>query len=172
MAIVQQNFAAYLRTLRILFIALMGSQVMVVIMLYFLKQQQTPEPRATDIALLLQISPILIASIVGISFFLYRKKLADALAQPDLIGKLTAYRAALLLRWAPLEGVVILTSVLYFLTGIITLLYAAVAMILLLATQWPTRARIVTNLELSTDEQLTIDDPNTVVSEISQRLGV
>lgn len=172
MALVQQNFQAYLRTLRVVFIALLLGQVVVLVVLYVLRGQETPDAVPLSQNPVLKLLPIILAVLVTLGFFLYRKKLVQAQAQSNLKERLTTYRVALLLRWAFMEITIFFLGILYFLTGLAPPLYAAVFVIpIFIITQWPTRLNVVTRLGLSMDEQLVIDDPTAVVSESSQQPG-
>ncbi len=172
MALVQQNFQAYLRSLRIIFAALLISQVMVLVVLYVVRGQQVLATTLDQQYLVRQILPIITLALASVGFFLYRRKLMQSQAQADLKEKLNSYRVALLLRWMPLEIMSLIFSVLYFLTGRVFFLYFVLLLIpLFIVTQWPTRANVVARLGLGTHEQAIIDDPNAVVSEISQRPG-
>jgi len=169
MALVQQNFAAYLRTLRIIFAALVMGQVLALGVFYFVRWQEMPALALDWETGIRPFLSVALLAFAAIGFFLNHKNLANARAQPDLKGKLRAYRLALLLRWAPLEAVVLIIGVLYFLTSQMSLLYLAGSLVVVFMAQWPNRTQITNALELSAAEQLMLDDPNAMVSEISQR---
>ena len=171
MALVQQNFSAYLRSLRIIFIALLLGQVIVLGVLYFVRWQEMPEAAPIRKPWGIGFMPIIMLALPALSLSLYRKKVAAATVQPDLKSKLIAYRTALLLRWAPIEVLNLFIAVLYFVTAQAMYLYGAVIFMAVFFTLWPHRANIVAKLGLSTDEQQQLDDPHAVVAEISMRPG-
>ena len=171
MALVQQNFPAYLRSLRIIFIALLLGQVIVLGVLYFVHLQEIPAALPIQKPWGIWLLPLITLGLPALSLSLYRKKVAVASAQADLKSKLMAYRTALLLRWAPIEVMNLFIAVLYFVTGQTIYLYGAVIFMAVFFTLWPRRANIVSGLGLNTDEQQQLDDPHAVVAEISMRPG-
>src|SRR5262245_5123195 len=119
MELVRQNFAAFFRTLQILFFALLGGQVAVLAVIEFLlkprfgthefttKAGQTLsfQPGNEDFSLYVVVYgvPLLAFGMLGLAFFLFRKTLTAARAKADLSAKLLAYRTALILKWAFIE---------------------------------------------------------------------
>lgn len=170
MSIVPQNFQSYLSTLRIIFIALLIGQVMALGIFYFIHLQHVATPPPPERRkVLLQILTLFLASLLAISFFLHRRKLAEARAKSSLKEKFTTYRTALILRWAPMEVATFLAGAFYLVTGLPFMFYLAGLLLVLFGMQWPNRLDVINNLHLSSAEQLTLDDPNVVVSEISRR---
>lgn len=163
-----QNFAQYFRALQILFFALLIGQISVVIVLYL-----TYEPRESDasqdVTTFKLALTILLALLAGISFFMNRKKLESARAQTTLKEKLSDYRAASILKWAPLEGGALISAVLFFVTGNVFFLGFATMMIVFFATQFPSRQRIINDLDLTATEQIILDDPDAVVYDAPGR---
>lgn len=171
MALVQQNFPAYLRSLRIIFIALLLGQVLVLGVLYFVRWQEMSEVAPIRKPWGIGWAPLIMLALPAVSLSLYRKKVAFAATLPDLKSKLMAYRTALLLRWAPVEAMNLFVALIYFISGQMFYFYGAILFMAMFFTLWPHRANIISGLGLSTDEQQVLDDPQAVVSEISMRPG-
>lgn len=159
-----QNFAQYFRSLQILFFALLAGQILVTITLFTVYEPST-SGEFSDEETLRFIFPLLVIMLAGLAFFLYRKKLESARAQPTLKEKLMDYRVAGVLKWAPIESATLISVVLFFISGKQYYLYAAIAIIAIFATQFPSRQRLVNELDLSASEQMTLDDPNAEVAE-------
>lgn len=163
-----QNFAQYFRSLQILFFALLIGQITVVTVLYL-----TYEPRESDVpqdATTFKIAlTILIVLLTWISFFMNRKKLESAQAQTTLKEKLTDYRAACILKWAPLEGGALISAALFFITGNAFFLGSVTMLIVFFAIQFPSRQRLINDLDLTATEQMILDDPNAVVYDAPTR---
>ncbi|MCC6281508.1 MAG: hypothetical protein IT262_12965 [Saprospiraceae bacterium] len=163
-----QNFAQYFRTLLILFSALLFGQVAVVAIFYFIIKPPVNE-QVLPYDTVVQVLPVVLLLLAGLAFFFNRKKLEAARAQSDIKGKLADYRAASILKWGPVESGTLISAVLFFLTGKILFVYYAVAMIALFATQFPSRQRLISELDLSVNDQMILDDPNAEVAETARR---
>jgi hypothetical protein len=158
-----QNFSQYFRALQILFFALLAGQIGVTILLYVVHTPPTVDASwAQEVTTWL---PLLLVLQAGLAFFLSRKKLESARSQPTVEGKLEGYRVASILKWALLEGGTLISVVLFFVLGNITFLYYAGMMIVLFATQFPSRQRLVNDLDISANEQMRLDDPNAMVAQ-------
>jgi len=168
-SIVPQNFQSYLSSIRLIFIALIVGQVVALVVFYLFRLPDLVVPPREQKRLILQVLMAVLAALLAISFFLYRKKRAEARVQPSLPEKLLTYRIALILRWAPMEAATLLSGVLYFLTGLTFPFYLAGLLLVFFGMQWPNRLDIFNDLQLSSTEQLTLDDPNNIVTEISRR---
>jgi len=155
-----QNFAQYLRTLQILFYALLGGQLIIALVLWFnVRPQQTPNTQF--VAFDLAIAGIWCMAVAA-SFFVGKKLIENAREKPDLPGKLGAYRVARIIRYALLEMPVLLCLVsFFFVTSNYGLLLLAAVGIALFATQMPQRNQIVSELDLTESEQLKLDDRET-----------
>ena len=98
-----------------------------------------------------------------------RKKLESAQAQTTLKEKLTDYRAACILKWAPLEGGALISAALFFITGNAFFLGSVTMLIVFFAIQFPSRQRLINDLDLTATEQMILDDPNAVVYDAPTR---
>jgi len=157
-----QNFAQYFRALQILFFALLIGQISVVAVLYVI--HNPAESDAPQDATIFKLAlTILLALLSGFAFFMNRKKLESARAQTTLKEKLTDYRTACIIKWAPLEAGALISAVLFFVTGNAFFLGFATMMIVFFATQFPSRQRLINELDLTATEQMALDDPNAVV---------
>ena len=163
MSVVPPNFQTYLSNLRIMFIALIVGQAVALIVFYIFRGQDLFVPAPENKKLVLQVMMAILASVLAASYFLHRKKLAEARIQPSLQEKLLAYRMALILRWAPMEAATLLAGIFYFVTGLTFPFYLAGLLLVLFGMQWPNRLDIFNNLHLSSAEQLILDDPNAIV---------
>ncbi len=171
MALVQQNFPAYLRSLRIIFFALLLGQGLVLGVLYFVRWQEMPAALPIQKPWGSWLLPLITLGFPALSLSVFRKKVAVASALPDLKSKLMAYQTALLLRWAPIEVMNLLVAVFYFISGQMFYFYAVIVFMAVFFTLWPNRANIISRLGLSIEEEQLLDDPHAVVSEISMRPG-
>ena len=158
-----QNFSHYLRSLQILFFALMAGQIMVCLMLWVIRKDTgTPEYQED---LWLQALGIFTLLLLGGSIFFRKKMVENARAQKKLSDKFAQYRQSLVISWALMEGATMVNAIFFFLSGKMEFLYLAGAVIGFFATQAPLRARGIYDLELSWAEQNSLDDPDAAVMD-------
>ncbi|MCB0535298.1 MAG: hypothetical protein H6574_10845 [Lewinellaceae bacterium] len=166
MSKVSQNFAQYLRSLQIVFGALVAGQVITLTIFYVLPQASGTALPGEGLAIRI---PIVILLLLPAAFFLGRNRIEAARNLPTLKEKMMAYRTALVLRWALLEGSGLLAAVFFFLSRNTLLLAVAGVIILVFMLFVPSRERTISDLDLSTTEQAALDDPNEIVADIQQR---
>ncbi len=158
------NFAQYLRSLQILFIALLAGQVIVCTVLYFVYEPQEVTFFFRE-AWLEKVWPLVLIALIAFAFFLNRRKLESARSNNALSGKLADYRIASIMKWAMTEGSTLISALIFFESGKEIFLVMAGTTIAYFATQFPSRSRLVNELDLSANEQMTLDDPSAVVFE-------
>ena len=100
-------------------------------------------------ATFIYIVPSLAIVCVFAAFMVFKQKLAAIREKSDIIAKIAEYRAALIIRWALLEGPAFFGIVSYLLTGNIILLSVAVAIIAIFILLIPSRARLEVDLEIN-----------------------
>jgi hypothetical protein len=100
---------------------------------------------------------------VAASHFLFSKRLETLRQRDGLAQKLQDYRSALILRWALLEGPVMLAIIAYMLTGNFLLLILIAAVVILFIFFRPSRSRALQDLQLPHDEEYQLTDPDAVV---------
>lgn len=165
-----QNFNQYLRTLQALFFALLAGQILATAVLYFIEKPVAGNEIASSTVPEKTMTLALVV-LAGLAYFLYHKKVESARVQTGLKEKLSDFRMACILKWAPLEVGTLSSAVLYFLTGKMFFVGMAVTVIAMFASQFPSRQRIITELDLSATEQMTLDDPNEIVAEALRSWG-
>ena len=96
------------------------------------------------------------------------KKLKLAKEVAELKTKMESYRAVNIIKYALLEGTVFFAIITYLLTGELLLLGFAVMIMLLFATYYPTKEKLMRELELNREEQAILEDPEAVVAELTK----
>lgn len=151
------NPAPYLRTLQTLFAGLLMGQIGIFIVMWlFVRPPVTPgfyqKPEDlifTGIWVLAQ----------AISFFLVPRRIEAARSIADITEKLTAYRAAAIMRFALVEGAVLICLIGYFfLTANYALLVLAGLGVAIFSTYFPGRNRVVNDLDLTPNEEMKLDE--------------
>jgi hypothetical protein len=110
----------------------------------------------------IMVAVIALGGIAG-SFIIFKNKLPGIKQKGSLAERLQDYRAAVILRYALLEGPGIFSIIVYFLTGEMKVLIATVVIILLMVYSMPNREKLINDLELSSSEAAVINDPNGVI---------
>ena len=159
----QQNFSQYFRALQILFFALLAGQTGMMIVIYNIREQSVGDTSFTD--MVAKWLPLWLIAQAGLAFFLNRQKLETARSKSTVPEKLEAYRIASVLKWALLEGGTLISIVLFFVWGATPFIYYAIIMAALFATQFPSRQRLINELDISANEQMILDDPNAMVAQ-------
>ncbi len=145
--------AGFFKQVNILFGALLFGQLSIVVVLLFVKS-------TSEGAILLDNTTIGMFSMIVLSFglivFLISKVLYQKLVgqvKGDLPFKLQRFRSALVIRYALIEGVTILSVILFFISGEVICLVVAIASLIHFASLRPTRQRAINDLDLTGAEQ-------------------
>lgn len=163
-----QNFAQYLRTLQILFFGLFAAQLLVCGLFWFVLENPDPSPALQEDRWLQALTTITLL-LLGLSIYFRKKQSEKARTQETLRTKLGQYRPALVISWAIMEGATLVNAVFFFLSGKIEFLYIAGAVIALYATNLPSKIKTINDLQLDTNEQAELDDPNAEVADTPTR---
>jgi MFS family permease len=162
-----QTSKDYFRTLQIIYYALIAGQVIFGLVALFLNQMIGLDTGLNDLRnIFLFIVPIFIVCGYLASRILYKNSLKKAKSRASLIEKMSDYRAALVVRYALLEGPSFFAVVVYLITGDLSFLVMAGFIIAIFFTIKPTKDRAVRDLELSPYEEQSILDPDKVIAEI------
>ena len=118
----------------------------------FLVHQDGPLGDASLAQPLMMVAAVLAVSGLAASVFLTNRLLEKARQQPDVAGKLVAYRSAFIIGVALLEGPALFAVVAYLLTGNVIVLAIVAVLVLRMLMMRPTRDKIATALGLQYDE--------------------
>lgn len=142
-----------LKTLRILHFALLAGMIFFSLVSFFLNYTGV-EPAAAELSgIFIYIIPVFVLGGFTASHLLFKNRMGIARSATGLTEKLTHYRAALIVRWALLEGPAFFAIVVYMLTNELLFLGWAAIIIVYFITLWPTVAKSVADLELNYTEQ-------------------
>ena len=135
---------AYLKTLNVLFFALLTGQIMILIILIFLSPNTEfiNSPPFATIGALLMVTQVLLSS------YLFKKKLSEIPNHAAIEEKLSKYRTAYIIRWAILESAVLINGVLFFLSeNQLNLIFASVVLVVFIISR-PSKPTIFNDLDL------------------------
>jgi hypothetical protein len=143
-----------LKAIRVLYFALLAGQVLFALIVTILVEAGILSNSLQSVTLLFQVAVLVIAATtVPASFFLFRKRLADISPEEGLDKKLEKYRAALILRMALCEMPALFAIIAYFLTTNRSFLWMTILLISNFLFIYPSRNRIIDQLQLSSSEQ-------------------
>jgi len=108
----------------------------------------------------------MVFSVIGIilSKLLFKRKLLNCSNKPTLIEKLDSYRSALTLKFASIEAPSFLVIVIYLITGNMIVIAIAGLLLIIFLTYRPTKEKLITDLELSSEEKDLINNPDTILN--------
>jgi hypothetical protein len=149
-----ESKAGDLKALRILYFALLAGQVMLGLIAVLLNAlvdfSRNADPGLASIFLI--AVPALGIVFAGSSHLVFRKRLDAIRELTDFPAQFQAYRAACIIRWTMAEGPALLAIISYLLTGKVLLLAIAVALVIHFALTYPSKDRIISDLQLSSEE--------------------
>lgn len=118
-------------------------------------------PEVHEIFKIVAPSVVLLAFIV--SKMIYRQKIASLQEIPSITDKLNKFRSLMIIRNAILEGAGFLSIIGYMLTG--NLLYAGLGLLVIfyMLILFPSKQRVITDLQLNTKEEDFINNPDSVL---------
>lgn len=167
----QQNFKQYLKALNIIHGAMFVGQLsFAAITIYLNKSLPGPLLEKNELnKIFMFIVPLFFMGAIFLSRLIVSNRMQAAMEQSELKSKLERYRTIQIIKFALMEAPAFLAIVSYLLTGELLLLGFATLITVVFVTYFPTKEKIVTELDLSRKEQTMLDDPTVVVSEVLGR---
>ena len=138
------------RVLKILYWAILGSHLMAGAAILLVAAAEPPVLEVETLAYALMIVPL---GVIAASFAVSGTLIGKAKAQPSLTSKLGAYRGALILRWAMLEGAFMTSMGFYLLTKQQLFFATAGLSLIVYLSQSPSLENASNDLGLDTDER-------------------
>jgi hypothetical protein len=161
----KQNFAQYFRGLQILFFGLLAGQILMCGVCWYVRETRNEPIEFQEDAWLQGIALLSLAAVGG-SLLLRKKMMESARGQSNLMAKFAGARTASITGWAMTEAATLINAVFFFLSSRSEYLYTAAAVIVFFATQLPVRAKIIGELELSSQEEASLDNPDNIVIDL------
>jgi MFS family permease len=162
-----QSSKEYFHALQIIYFALIAGQVLFGLLTFYLIQSGLFDGDQKDLRnIFIYIVPVFVVGGIFGSHIMFKKVLNEAKRKPSLYEKISAYRSALIVRYALLEGPSFFGIVVFLITGDYLFLGMNGLIIAVFFTLMPTVNRAVNDLELSANDTHTINDPNGVIAEL------
>ena len=115
------------------------------------------DPEFTNIMILVVFAFLVV--VIPVGEYIFKSKLKKAIDADGLNNKLGAYRSAMIIRWAPIEGVGFFAVAALLLAGSPLLYVPPLICLALLLIFRPTREKLIADLQLSAEEINLLDDP-------------
>ncbi|WP_132435457.1 hypothetical protein [Natronoflexus pectinivorans] len=110
------------------------------------------------------IVPIFVVNGFVAGQIIFKSRLKKIKTYNNLSSKMVAYRGAMIIRLAMLEGASLFTITICFLTADLTFLAISVFIIIYFIILKPTVEKIAVDLELNRSEKIRIGNPNEVIA--------
>jgi hypothetical protein len=155
----------YFKSMLVIWFSLIGGQIFFGIITFYLNNNGSYEPRAKDLKdIFIYLVPVFTVYGVIAGSIIFKKKLNSSKSKTSLIEKLNDYRAALIIRYALLEGATFFSLVSYLMTGDSLFLYISIAIIVIFIIIKPSTKDVINNLELNPGEIHIISNPDSVIT--------
>lgn len=166
----KQNFKQYQKSSTIIHAALLMGQVFFTAITIFLNQTQGALTEDEMLRTMFMIMiPLFFLMTFGIGKIVAGNKLKLAKEKADLKAKMEDYRSINIIRYAMLEGTAFFAIITFMLTGEMLLLAFAGMIMVLFAINYPSKEKLVKELELNREEQAILEDSNAIVAEIAKK---
>ncbi|MCB8964097.1 MAG: hypothetical protein H6536_03530 [Bacteroidales bacterium] len=168
METIPQTSKDYFNSLKIIHFALLSGQLIFAGIAFALSLQSKPAVPGTIKQVLLIAIPLAVVIGFLFSLFIFKKRLDAAKIGDSLIAKMNAYRSALIMKYAPLEGVSFLALIAYTIAADYTFLVLAALIIVVFAINQPSLSKSITDLNLTPDDEKQLRDRNAIIAELTK----
>lgn len=164
----KQNSAVFFKSLKVIFFALLAGQIFFgSVALFITTINEGGFIESSEIGAyknyIIFIVTFIAISAFSAGFFVFKRRLNSVNNITALSEKITAYRAALIIRYAIIECASFLAIVAFILTGVILLLAIAALIIVYFGTLIPSITRTIRDLELNPGDEQKLYDPNFLI---------
>ena len=154
----------YFKTMLIIWIALIGGQVLFGIITFYLNNNGSYDPQEKDLKdIFIYLVPVFAVYGVIAGSIIFKKRLNSSKKKTGLLEKLNDYRAALIIRYALLEGATFFSLVSYLMTGDSLFLYISILIIAIFIIIKPSTENVINDLELNPGEIQIISNPDSII---------
>lgn len=152
---------AYIKALKIIFLALIAGLVMFVVVAWFLRMTGAFPENFPNGYLVLLFILLFAAASIGAGIYVFRKRLQSDAGKVSLADKLSIYRDALIIRYVTSEAPAFFAIIAFLLTGNMIILGIGIAIIAYFATLWPSVEKMAEEMNLNPDEKMKLENPDT-----------
>jgi hypothetical protein len=161
---IKQTSGEYFRSLIIVFYGLISGQVFFGLLSFFLVITNHLSSDGSDLSnIFIYIVPVFVLAGFILSHLIFKNRLKAISKKTSLFSKLADYRAALIIRYALLEGPGMFAIVVYLVTGNIIFILLATLIVLFFITIRPGREKVIKDLELNPNDEQILNNPNSEI---------
>lgn len=154
----------YFKTMFVIWFALIGGQIFFGIITFYLNNNGSYDPQAKDLKdIFIYLVPVFAVYGVIAGSIIFKKRLNSSKKKTGLLEKLNDYRAALIIRYALLEGTTFFSLVSYLMTGDLLFLYISILIIATFIIIKPSTKNVINDLELNPGEIQIISNPDSII---------
>ena len=155
----------YFKAMLVLWLALMGGQVFFGLIVFYLNNSGSYTPQEKNLKdIFIYLVPIFAVYGVVAGSIIFKRRLNSSKNKMSLMEKLNDYRAALIIRYALLEGSTFFSLVSYLLTGDSLFLYISILIIAVFIILKPSAEKVINDLELNPSESHMINNPDAQIT--------
>ena len=152
---------AYIKALKIIFIALIAGLVMFAVVAWFLRTTGAFPENFPNVYLFLLFILLFATASIGAGMYVFRKRMQSDPAKVSLADKLSSYRDALIIRYVTTEAPAFFAIIVFLLTGNMVFLGIGLAIIAYFTTLWPSVEKMTGEMNLNPDEKMKLQNPDT-----------
>ena len=154
----------YFKTMFVIWLALIGGQVFFGIITFYLNNNGSYDPQEKNLKdIFTYLVPVFAFYGVIAGSIIFKKRLSLSKSKTSLLQKLNDYRAALIIRYALLEGATFFSLVSYLMTGDQLFLYISISIIAIFIIIKPSIQNVINDLELNPGEIHIISNPDSII---------
>jgi MFS family permease len=157
----KENFKSML----VIWLSLIGGQVFFGLIAFYLNNNGSYYPQGKDLKdIFIYLVPVFAIYGLVAGSIIFKKRLNSSKNKTSLLEKLNDYRAALIIRYALLEGATFFSLVSYLMTGDQLFLYISILIIAMFIILKPSAEKVINDMELNPNERQMISNPNSQIT--------
>jgi hypothetical protein len=166
----QITSSEYFKTINVISVAMIvGQSLFLAVSLYLNYDGSLSEDIEEFRNVLRIIVPIALISCLLSSLFIFRKKISILKQSSNLCGKMSGYRAALITKYALIEGPSFFGIVAFLITADLYFIPFPIICILIFIIIFPNKKKIANELDLNSSERMRLDNPEEIICIITER---
>ena len=154
----------YFKSMLVIWFSLIGGQVFFGLIAFYLNNNGSFNSREKGLKdIFIYLVPVFAVYGLVAGSIIFKKRLNSSKVKTSLLEKLNDYRAALIIRYALLEGTTFFSLVSYLMTGDLLFLYISILIIATFIIIKPSTKNVINDLELNPGEIQIISNPDSII---------
>lgn len=166
----QITSAEYFKTINVISVAMIAGQSLFLAVSLYLNYDGSFSEDIEEFRNVLRIIvPIALISCLFSSLFIFSKKISILKQSSNLCAKMSGYRAALITKYAFIEGPSFFGIVAFLMTADLYFIPFPIICILIFILTFPNKEKIANELDLNVSERTKLDNPEEIICIITER---